>query len=106
MFVLVGYLFGGCLTHGVVAGRVTYSVPARVPLLGLPNRAKRQLWRDRQTQAQAYNWGIEDVLKAHYRGATVPNPRNNSKPLTTLRRETGSGHSLLLQRGGYWTAVS
>ena len=50
--------------------------------------------RDRQIQGQAYNWGVEDVLEAHYRDATVPNPRNNSKPLTALRRETGSGHSL------------
>ena len=87
-------------------GVVAYSTPVRLPLQGLPNSAKQQIWRDRQIQAQAYNWGVEDVLEAHYRGVTVPNPRNNSKPLTKLRRETGLGHSLLLQRGGYWSAVT
>ena len=89
-----------------VTDRVTYSMPVRLELPGLPNTAKRLLWRDRQIQAQAYNWGVDDALRAFYRGEAVLNPRNNSKPLTKLRRETGLGHSLLLQRGGYWSAVT
>ena len=86
--------------------RVTYSMSVRLELPGLPNTAKRLLWRDRQIQAQAYNWGVVDALRAFYRGEAIPNPRNNSKPLTKLRRETSSGHSVLLQRGGYWSAVT
>ena len=85
---------------------VTYSTAVRLRLGRLPNTTKQQIWRDRQIQAQAYNWGVEDVLEAFYRGATVPNPRNNSKPLTKLRHDTGTEHSLLLQRGGYWSAVT
>ena len=86
--------------------RVTYSTSVRLELPDLPNTAKQQLWRDRQIQAQAYNWGVVDALRAFYRGEAIPNPRNNSKPLTKLRHETGLGHSLLLQRGGYWAAVT
>ena len=90
----------------LVADTVTYSTAVRLSLPGLPAGVKQQIWRDRQIQTQAYNWGVEHVLQAHYRGATVPNPRNNSQPLTKQRRETASGRSLLLQRGGYWTAVT
>ena len=85
---------------------VTYSTAVRVRLDGLPNTTKQQIWRDRQIQAQAYNWGVEDVLEAFYRGETFPNPRNNSKPLTALRKATGTEHSLSLQRGGYWSAAT
>ena len=42
---------------------------------------------------------------AHYRGEAIPNPRNHSQPLTKFRHETDVGHSLLLQRGGFWSAV-
>ena len=65
----------------------------------------RQIWRDRQIQAQAYNWGVADALKVHYRGERIPSPRNHSTPLTQLRHKTGSTHSLLLQRGGHWSAT-
>ena len=85
---------------------VTYSTAVLLRLGRLPNTTKQQIRRSRQIQAQAYNWGVEDVLEAFYRGATVPNPRNNSKPLTKQRHDTGTEHSLLLQRGGYWSAVT
>ena len=91
---------------GSDAHMVVYSTPVRVPLPGLSNGVKRRLWRDRQIQAQAYNWGVEYVLEAHYRGEAIPSPRNNSSPLTAFRHETGSGHSVLLQRGGFWSAVT
>ena len=45
---------------------------------------KRRIWRDRQIQAQAYHWGVEHALKAHYRGERIPSPRNHSAPLTQL----------------------
>ena len=90
---------------GCGVGMVRYHTAVRLPLLDLPSGAKRQIWRDRQIQAQAYNWGVADALKAHYRGERIPNPRNHSTPLTQLRHKTGSVHSLLLQRGGHWSAT-
>ena len=90
---------------GCGAGMVRYPTAVRLPLRDLPNGAKRQIWRDRQIQAQAYNWGVAEVLSAHYRGERIPSPRNHSIPLTQLRHKTGSAHSLLLQRGGHWSAV-
>ena len=85
--------------------RAPVSHCGRLPLLDLPSGAKRQIWRDRQIQAQAYNWGVADALKSHYRGERIPSPRNHSTPLTQLRHKTGSAHSVLLQRGGYWSAT-
>ena len=90
---------------GCGVGMVRYHTPVRLSLLDLPSGAKRQIWRDRQIQAQAYNWGVADALRVHYRGERIPSPRNHSTPLTQLRRKTGSVHSLLLQRGGYWSAA-
>ena len=90
---------------GCGVGMVRYHTPVRLPLSDLPGGAKRQIWRDRQIQAQAYNWGVADALKVHYRGERIPNPRNHSTPLTQLRHKTGSAHSLLLQRGGHWSAT-
>ena len=84
---------------------VRYPTAVRLPLLDLPSGAKRHIWRDRQIQAQAYNWGVADALRVHYRGERIPSPRNHSTPLTQLRHKTGSVHSLLLQRGGFWSAV-
>ena len=90
---------------GCGVGMVRYRTAVRLPLLDLPSGAKRQIWRDRQIQAQAYNWGVADALEAHYRGERIPSPRNHSTPLTQWRHKTGSAHSLLLQRGGHWSAV-
>ena len=84
---------------------VRYPTVVRLPLRGLPGGAKRQIWRDRQIQAQAYNWGVEYALKVHNRGERIPSPRNHSTPLTQLRHKTSSTHSVLLQRGGFWSAV-
>ena len=42
---------------------VRYRTAVRLPLLDLPSGAKRQIWRDRQIQAQAYNWGVAEALK-------------------------------------------
>ena len=84
---------------------VRYRTAVRLPLLDLPGGVKRQIWRDRQIQAQAYNWGVAEALKAHYRGERIPNPRNHSTPLTQWRHKTGSTHSVLLQRGGHWSAA-
>ena len=56
-------------------------------------------------KAEAYNWGVEYALTAHNRGERIPSPRQYSVPLTRFRHETGSAHSLLLQRGGFWCAV-
>ncbi len=84
---------------------VRYGTAVRVRLPGLPAGVKRQVWRDRQIQDQAYNWGVEHALRAHYRGERVRSPRTHSQPLTEFRRETGSAHSSLLQRGGFWSAV-
>ena len=84
---------------------VQYGTAVRVPLRGLSSGVKRRIWRDRQIQTQAYNWGVEYALRAHYRGERIPSPRNHSAPLTQFRHETGSTHSLLLQRGGFWGAV-
>ena len=44
-------------------------------------------------------------MGVHYRGERIPSPRNHSAPLTQLRHKTGSTHSLLLQRGGHWSAA-
>ena len=90
---------------GCGVGMVRYHTAVRLPLLDFPSGAKRQIWRDRQIQAQAYNWGVADALRVHYRGELIPSPRNHSAPLTRLRHKTGSVHSLLLQRGGCWSAV-
>ena len=90
---------------GCSVGTVRYHTAVRLPLSDLPGGAKRQIWRDRQIQAQACNWGVADALRVHYRGERIPSPRNHSTPLTQLRHKTGSAHSLLLQRGGYWSAV-
>ena len=90
---------------GCSAGSVRYHTAVRSPLLDLSNGVKRQIWRDRQIQAQAYNWGVAYALRAHYRGERIPSPRNHSTPLTQLRHKTGSVHSLLLQRGGFWSAA-
>ena len=84
---------------------VRYGTAVRVPLRGLPSGVKRRIWRDRQIQTQAYNWGVEYALEAHCRGEPIPSPRNHSAPLTRFRHETDSAHSLLLQRGGFWCAV-
>ena len=43
--------------------------------------------------------------RSHYRGDRISSPRNHSTPLTQWRHKTGSVHSLLLQRGGHWSAV-
>ena len=94
-----------CDEAGCGVGMVRYHTAVRLPLLDLPSGAKHQIWRDRQIQAQAYNWGVADALGVHYRGERIPSPRNHSTPLTRLRHETGSVHSLLLQRGGFWSAV-
>ena len=90
---------------GCGVGMVRYRTAVRLPLSDLPGGAKRQIWRDRQIQAQAYNWGVADALKVHYSGERIPSPRNHSTPLTQLRHKTGSAHSLLLQRGGHWSAT-
>ena len=90
---------------GCGVGTVWYHTPVRLPLSDRAGGAKRQIWRDRQIQAQAYNWGVAEALKAHYRGEGILSPRNHSTPLTQLRHETGSAHSLLLQRGGHWSAT-
>ena len=42
----------------------------------------------------------------HNIGERIPSPRNHSAPLTRFRHQTGSTHSLLLQRGGFWCAVN
>ena len=76
--------------------QVRYHTAVRLPLLDLAGGVKRQIWRDRQIQAQAYNWGVADALGAHYRGERILSPRNHSIPLTQLRHKTGSVHSLLL----------
>ena len=86
-------------------GMVQYCTAVRVPLRGLSSGVKRRIWRDRQIQTQAYNWGVEYALKAHNSGERIPSPRNHSSPLTQFRRDTGSEHSVLLQRGGFWSAV-
>ena len=90
---------------GCGVGMVRYHTAVRLSLRDLPGGVKRQIWRDRQIQAQAYNWGVADALKVHYRGERIPSPRNHSAPLTRLRHETGSAHSVLLQRGGHWSAT-
>ena len=90
---------------GCSVGTVRYHTAVRLPLPDLPNSTKRRIWRDRQIQAQAYNWGVADTLRAHYRGERIPSPRNHSAPLTQLRHKTASTHSLRLQRGGHWSAV-
>ena len=90
---------------GCGVGVVRYRTAVRLPLLDLPGGVKRQIWRDRQIQAQAYNWGVADALEVHYRGERILSPRNHSTPLTQWRHKTGSAHSLLLQRGGHWSAV-
>ena len=69
---------------------VQYPTPVGLPLRGLPSGVKRQIWRDRQIQAQAYNWGVEYALEVHNRGERIPSPRNHSAPLTQFRHETGS----------------
>lgn len=92
-------------TGDSAAATVGYSTAVRVALPGLPKSVKRAIWRDRQIQHQAFNWGVEDALRLHFRGKHVPSPRNNSAPLTAQRRNAGSTHSVLLQRGGYWSAV-
>ena len=84
---------------------VRYGTAVRVPLWGLPSEVKRRIWRDRQVQNQAYNWGVEYALGVFHRGERIPSPRNHSAPLTQFRRGTGSEHSVLLQRGGFWCAV-
>ena len=94
-----------CGNNDSAAETVGYSTAVRVPLRGLSSGVKRRIWRDRQIQTQAYNWGVEYALRAHYRGERIPSPRNHSAPLTQFRHETGSTHSLLLQRGGFWGAV-
>ena len=96
---------GACDGDGCSVGSVRYHTAVRLPLLDLSNGVKRQIWRDRQIQAQAYNWGVADALRVHYRGERIPSPRNHSTPLTQLRHKTGSVHSVLLQRGGFWSAV-
>ena len=77
----------------------------RVVLRGLSGGVKRRVWRDRQVQAEAYNWGVEYALTAHNRGERIPSPRQYSVPLTRFRHESGSVHSVLLRRGGFWCAV-
>ena len=94
-----------CDEAGCSVGTVRYHTAVRLPLLDLPSGVKRQIWRDRQIQAQAYNWGVADALKVHYRVERIPSPRNHSTPLTQLRHKTGSVHSVLLQRGGHWSAA-
>ena len=42
---------------GCSVGTVRYHTAVRLPLPDLPNSTKRRIWRDRQIQAQAYNWG-------------------------------------------------
>ena len=84
---------------------VQYGTAVRVPLRGLSSGVKRRIWRDRQIQTQAYNWGIEYALKVHNSGERIPSPRNHSAPLTQFRHQTGSVHNLRLQRGGFWCAV-
>ena len=84
---------------------VQYGTAVRLPLRGLSSGVKRRVWRDRQMQTQAYNWGVEYALGVHHAGERIPSPRNHSAPLTQFRHETASTHSLLLQRGGFWCAV-
>ena len=80
-------------------GIVPYGTAVRVPLRGLSSGVKRRIFRDRQIQAQAYNWGIEYALEVHNSGERIPSPRNHSAPLTQFRHQTGSVHNLRLQRG-------
>ena len=77
----------------------------RVSLRGLSGGVARDIWRVRQIQAQAYNWGVAYALGRHYASERIASPRNDSVPLTRIRAETGSGHSSVLQRGGFWCAV-
>lgn len=84
---------------------VEYSTVVRVSLPNLPRAARLGVWGDRQVQSQAFNWGVEDALRSHFAGERIASPRNNSKPLTKHRQESGSEHALLVHRGGYWSAV-
>ena len=55
-------------------------VTVRLPRLS--GGVKRGLWRARQLQARAYNWGVEHGLTLHAYGEFIASPRNDSAPLT------------------------
>ena len=84
-----------------------YSDVVAVELRRLSSDAKKALWRARQLQNRAYNWGVEHALRLHNAGEEIPSPRVDSVPLTLLRRcpENRKG-GLRLQRGGFWLGVN
>ena len=91
----------------VSASLVAYPDVVAVGLFGLPKSCKKELWRARQVQNQAYNWGVEQGLTLHCAEEKIPSPRYDSTGLTLLRRHPENrGASLLLQRGGYWPGVN
>ena len=78
-----------------------------VELRRLSSGTKKRLWRARQLQNRAYNWGVEHALRLHDAGEKIPSPRVDSVPLTLLRRDPENRKGgLVLQRGGFWQGVN
>ena len=73
-----------------------------VELRRLSAGTKKALWRARQLQNRAYNWGVEHALGLHYAGERIPSPRVDAAALTRLRHRCPENRKggLRLQRGG------
>ena len=77
----------------------TISDVVAVRLRRLSSGTKRGLWRARQLQARAYNWGVEHALGLHADGKFIASPRNDSKPLTRIRHTRPDGLQAALDAG-------
>ncbi len=66
---------------------VAYSTAVRVQLPNLNNAAKHDVWRDRQIQAQGYNWGVEHALGVFFADERIQSARTHSQPLTKYRQK-------------------
>ena len=90
----------------LVGEQVEFPDVVAVELRRLSAGTKKSLWRARQLQNRAYNWGVEHALGLHNAGGRIPSPRVDAAALTRLRRhpENRKG-GLRLQRGGWCQGV-
>ena len=70
--------------------------------VGKPNTTtKNHIWRQRQQQTEAYNFGVEFGLEAHTAGEKIPTAFDGCNHLTKLRHSNKiSSGMMLLQRAG------
>ena len=70
--------------------------------VGKPNTTtKNHIWRQRQQQIEAYNFGVEFGLEAHTTGEKIPTAFDGYNHLTKLRHSNKiSSSNVFLQRAG------